>query len=101
MSIPYIDYSSLNLATRKPKKNDKIILYNSNYISIYSKSKSKIISNLKDAIVFIIQSNIITKEGINKEFVLIKPENPSEVIDSSETDSIFKVHVNNIRQILT
>ena len=101
MSIPYIDYSSLNLATRKPKKNDKIILYNSNDISIYSKSKSKIISNLKDAIVFIIQSNIITKEGINKEFVLIKPENPSEVIDSSETDSIFKVHVNNIRQILT
>ena len=48
MSIPYIDYSSLKLITRKPKKEDKIILYNSNGISLHGDGDSEIVKYLKD-----------------------------------------------------
>ena len=75
MSIPYIDYSSLKLITRKPKKEDKIILYNSNGISLHGDGDSEIVKYLKDNIVFIIQSNIITEDGIDKKFILVKAEN--------------------------
>jgi len=101
MSIPYIDYSSLKLITRKPKKEDKIILYNSNGISLHGDGDSEIVKYLKDNIVFIIQSNIITEDGIDKKFILVKAENPAEVVMPVNDDIILKVHVNNIRQILT
>ena len=89
MVLSYIELDDVQ--KRKPKKEDVVSLYDSNLIEVNGDPSANI-TPYKTAEKYSIEGNIITDEGINKDYILIK---------LASGVNILKTHIDNIRQIFT
>ena len=98
MELPYLEYSVQS--KRQPKKDDTIILYDSNQIINFDEGDYKLKNNLVDGIMFSIIDNVFNRDILDKHFIKIKPLVISDITDDTVSQIVLKTAITNVRQIM-